>query len=61
MAPLKLIQRARERVIHSESKSARIPMKPINLAAYTLSRLEWFTYGRILQLFGSSLLAVAQY
>ena len=60
MAPLKFIQRAKERVIHSENKPAHIPMKPINLSAYALSRFEWFTYGRILQFFGSSLLAIAQ-
>jgi 2-polyprenyl-3-methyl-5-hydroxy-6-metoxy-1,4-benzoquinol methylase len=61
MAPLKLIQRAKERVVHLENKPAQIPMKPINSVAYTLSRFEWFTYGRWFQSFGSSLLAITQF
>jgi SAM-dependent methyltransferase len=60
IAPCKLVTRALERLWPRAPRPPVIPPWPLNQLAGTLSRLEWRTYGRILQAFGSSLLAVAR-
>jgi hypothetical protein len=53
--PVKLVQRAVERLLHSRPANPRIPIRPINEALYFFSRAELALAGKVPFPFGSSL------